>query len=207
MKMLPSAMLAMERTDVLGGDSVEVSLVSINHFGVEDPYEPFFSLYFVAVNPIPRAFWEGKPEGLGERLPVLSGYRRRVHGYSNWGPGIVGHGFHEGGLHILLIYGLMTGLVFRYADELLRRQSDNPILLGVFAAASGQIVALSRGEFGLFIVLIIGAILTGVVVNFVGRLFLGTGRVYLTPEEEEMWRFNQSPPQMPAHQENVPSRL
>ncbi len=202
-RMLPGAMLGMNRQSLLGGDAVEVSMVAINHYGTELPHEPFFSAIFVVTNPIPRAFWPGKPEGLGNRIAYETGYASRHHGIFNWGPGIVGHGFHEGGLYILLIYGIVTGALFRYADDLLKRQPDNPILLGVFAAASGQIVGLSRGELGLFTVLIIGAVLTGIVVNLVGRMFFGTGRVYPTPEEEQFAHYYDLPPGTVAYQEDA----
>ena len=193
LKMMPAAMMGMGNTRILGGDAVEASLAAINTYGVRKPHEPFFTVYYVLGNPIPRAFWPSKPIGLGARLPYDCGWGGRNHGLFNWGPGIVGHGFHEGGLHMLLFYGLLSGIAFRYADELLRRQHDNAILLGVFAAASGQIVGLVRGEFGLFIVLIIAACLTGWVVNAIGRIFFGTGRVYPTPEEEMMMGYGGTP--------------
>jgi hypothetical protein len=173
LRLLPRAIIELRGVrDIIGGDSMEASLVAINRYTKTAPPEPFFVIKYVVANPIPRAFWENKPEALGQTLPRDTGVWQRT-GYVNWGPGIPGHGFHEGGYHMLVFYGILYALAMRYFDELLVRQSDNPYLLGMFAGASGQIIAFSRGDIGLFTVLVLGAILAGLVVRWLGRLFLG----------------------------------
>jgi hypothetical protein len=184
-KMLPSAILGLQGIGgVLGGDSMEASLVAINRYTKIAPPEPFFTLKYVAANPIPRAFWPDKPKALGETLPRDTGVWRT--GYVNWGPGIPGHGFHEGGHHMLVFYGVLFGLAMRYFDELLLRQWDNPYVMGILAGASGQIIAFSRGDIGLFCVLISGAVLAGLVVKFVGRFLVGYRLIYPTDREREL---------------------
>ncbi|MCS7034564.1 MAG: hypothetical protein NZ561_11325 [Phycisphaerae bacterium] len=185
LRLLPSAMLQLRGlTSFIGGDSMEAALVAIDRYTKVAPPEPFFVLKFVLANPIPRAFWPDKPQALGTTLPRDVGRWRT--GYVNWGPGITGHGFHEGGTLLgglgpylmLIFYGVLYGLAFRFGDELLLRQSDNPFVLGIFAAASGQIIAFSRGDIALFTVLILGAVLAGLLIKWLGRLLVGYRLIY-----------------------------
>lgn len=185
-KMLPSALLGLDGpVGVLGGDTTEISLLAINRYTEVASPQPFWSLWFIITNPVPRAIWgEGKPEALGHFLPGDVGQWR--FGYVNWGPGIVGHGFHEGGLHMLVFYGLLFGVAMRFVDELLMRQSDNPYLLGIVGSVSGQIVAFSRGDIGLFLLMILAGFLTGLGVCWLGRMLTGTGLIYPRADEVAM---------------------
>ncbi|MGB0767562.1 MAG: hypothetical protein ACPGYV_07605, partial [Phycisphaeraceae bacterium] len=88
---IPGAMFDASGTvQMLGQHSVEVSLLAIHVYHTEDwdgfETEPFHAALFVAVNPMPRAFWPNKPEGLGRSLPRRTGLRG---GHETWGPGIV----------------------------------------------------------------------------------------------------------------------
>ena len=120
-------------------------------------------------------FWEDKPEALGTTLPRDT---RKWSGGENWGPGIIGHGFHEGGLYILVIYAFMVGTVLRFSDELLARQPNNPYLLGMLAASSGQIVAWPRGDIAVFTMQIVSAVASGILLVTVARIFFGKGVAY-----------------------------
>jgi len=185
--LLPTAVMELSTlAEVFGGDSMEASLVAIQYYSTVAHPQPFFSSKYILANPFPRAWWPDtwgeKPKALGETLPRDIGVWTRT-GYVNWGPGIAGHGFHEGGYHMLAFYGILIGLSLRYMDELLVRQSDNPYYLGVIAAASSQIIAFSRGDMALFAVLILGAILAGFIIRWVGRIFTGYGLVYPSDAE------------------------
>lgn len=182
LKMLPSAIVRLQGVkEVLGGDSMEASLVAINRYTKIEPPQPFFVVKYVLLNPVPRAFWPDKPKALGETLPRDTGVWKR--GYVNWGPGIPGHGFHEGGYLMLVFYGVLYALAMRYFDDLLIRQPDNPYILGMLAAASGQIIAFTRGDIGLFTVLILGSVLSALIIRFVGRWVVGYGLVYPSDAE------------------------
>ncbi len=169
-------------SSVVGGDTTEASLAAIHHYSTIGEPEPFFTLYYVLVHPIPRPWWPGKPVALGVTLPVDIGHGRWGSGFS-LGPGIIGHGFHEGGLHMLAFYGFLFASMFRFFDELLVRRSDNVFLLGIFCAVSGQIVAFSRGDVGLFTVLLIAGIMTGLLLNRLGRLLFGTEQPYVEHDQ------------------------
>ena len=124
---------------------------------------------------MPRAIWPDKPRGLGYTLPKTAKARGTR---ATWGPGIVGHGFHEGGLHMLVFYAFLAAIALRYLDEMLVRQSTNPYLLAGFAAASGHIVGWTRGDIGTFTIQILTAFAVTFLLGWAGRLVFGTGVVY-----------------------------
>ena len=159
------------------GGTAESSLVAIHLYTKERPPEPFFTIKLLIFNPIPRDWWPGKPVTLGASLPHSIG--RWKYGYVNWGPGIVGHGYHEGGLVMLVFYGFLFGFCLRFFDEVLFRQQDNPYVLAMLGAISGQVIALSRGDIVVFGMLIIGPVLGILMLAFVARCFFGIGLTYL----------------------------
>jgi hypothetical protein len=75
---------------------------------------------------------------------------------------------------MLVFYGFVLAVGFKFFDELLIRQHGNVLLWGIFAAVSGQIFALPRGELGLFTVIILGGVFGGLFLNAVGRRIFGT---------------------------------
>ncbi len=182
LRQLPSAIVNVGDTKgLLGSNAVEASLATIHLYTTEWDPQPFFNVWFILVNPVPRSVWPSKPESLGQTLPRDLGWWR--YGYVNWGPGIVGHGYHEGGLHMLVFYGVFLGMAFRFFDELLMRQSGNPFLLGIMSAIAGQIIAYSRGDIGVFSMQIASGVITGLMLSYVARVFFGTGMVYPSDED------------------------
>lgn len=160
---------------MLGQNAAQTSLAAIHIYSNEYDPEPFHTVKFVSTIWIPRAFWEDKPLGLGYMLPK----KTRTRGTrATWGPGIVGHGFHEGGLHMLVFYGVIMGLGMRYWDELMVRQPRNAYLMACFASMSGHIFGWCRGDIGTFTIQLVGAFITLMLFCFAGRLVFGTGLVY-----------------------------
>lgn len=171
-----------------GDAAAECACLAIHRYTHEAPPEPFFTIKYVLANPVPRAFWPEKPKALGETLPHDLGVWKT--GYVNWGPCIVGHGFHEGGAiggyFMLVFYGVLFGGVMQFFDELMRRQPNNPFLIATLAATSAQIIAFSRGDIGYFGVMILGVSMTGLLVPLFIRLFSGTGFRYPKAGEEPL---------------------
>jgi len=170
---LASGILGGERNwqALTGDNSAAVTFVCFNEFHREGSPEYFHSFRFILLNPIPREFIPDKPEGLGETLPRDLGVWKT--GRVNWGPGIVGHAYHDGGLWMTVIYGFILGGLFRWFDELLRRHPENPYRLGIMAAMSPQLIALSRGDIGVFGVLALGSVAFGIVVVLLIKMTLG----------------------------------
>lgn len=164
---------------VLGGDTTDASLACIRYYSHMAEPQPFYTLYFIGVHPVPRAWWPDKPEALGKTLPndlgLFFGSDFSI------GPGIVGHGYHEGGIFFLIFYGVLLGTLFRFFDGVLVRESDNPYVIGTFCAISGHVLGLSRGDLALFIINIIAGMLTALLLSTMARIFFGTVR-QLEPE-------------------------
>lgn len=169
---LPSALIdpnVLFRTQLLGGDAVPCSLLAIELVEVEDRWSKDYlhAIKYVFTNPVPRAFWGNKPEALGQILPRDLGQWAR--GYVNWGPGIVGHGFYDGGIWVLALYGFLLGTFMRWFDSQLVADPQNPYLIALLASFSGQWVAFPRGDIGVFTIQVIGAFLGAYAVVFAIR--------------------------------------
>lgn len=175
--MLPSAIWHLEGVDRLFDPfTTDCSLAAIRHYSSWSDVRPFYTIWWIVANPIPRAVWQEKPESLGTMLPRELGVWK--YGYVNWGPGIVGHGYHEGGLIMLVFYGVLFGGCVRFLDGVLVRQPDNPYMLGIFCAIATQLIAFSRGDIALYSVLIIGGIATGLSINWLNKRLFGVALVY-----------------------------
>jgi hypothetical protein len=165
-------------TDI-GQDTTNVSLYSIhlskrlhreNHrTGLVYP-SYFHNILYLVTNPIPRRFWSGKPNGLGFMLPKQLNFRAKV----NWGPGIVGHSYHEGGMWMAIFYGLLIGYVTRSIDHLLFLDPSNLFTLAFVSAVFPHLVMFVRGDIGLVLLNIVFALVVFVVLRFIGLKIFGT---------------------------------
>jgi hypothetical protein len=151
-------------------DAITVSLLCIEEFHRNGDPDYFHTLRFVLSNPIPRDIWPEKPQALGESLPESLG--EFSDGYVNWGTGIIGNAFHDGGLWMAGIYGLLVGGVFRIFDDILRRQPLNPWPIAMLAAMSPKIVAYSRGDIAIYTVELVGlTVITVIMMKLIKPIF------------------------------------
>ena len=153
-------------------DAITVSLLCIEEFHRNGDPDYFHTLRFVLSNPIPRELWPEKPQALGESLPESLG--EFSDGYVNWGTGIIGNAFHDGGLWMAGIYGLLVGGVFRIFDDILRRQPLNPWPIAMLAAMSPKIVAYSRGDIAIYTVELVGLTVVTVIMMKLMKPIFGT---------------------------------
>lgn len=104
---------------------------------------PLESLKFLVAYPIPRAVWHDKPNVLGQSIvhDVL-----HMPYKTNWGLGIVGNGYREGGIPTIMLYAFLIVFGIRVMDDNLRRQPNNMFLLAILCAAAPHVVAWIRGE-------------------------------------------------------------
>jgi hypothetical protein len=157
--------------DWLNEDAITVALLCIEEFNRKAGPDYFHTVRYVLSNPIPRDWWPDKPEALGQFLPRDRG--EWVDGKVNWGPSIIGNAFHDGGLWMAGLYGLVIGAAFRVFDQLMTEQPNNPWLVMLLAAASPKIVALSRGDITIYIVAIIGLIVVTTVALRIAMMIFG----------------------------------
>ncbi|MEM8739294.1 MAG: hypothetical protein AAGG38_12595 [Planctomycetota bacterium] len=165
------------QTGMLGSDATSVSLGLMEIGDQILPKAPLHTVQWLIANPIPRAWWPDKPEGVGQMLPRDLGQWK--YGKVNWGVGIVGQFYYDGGLYIIPIYGFVLGLMMRWFDRMLMDQPDNVFLLGILAGFSAHWVAVPRGEVSLFILQSFTVFLAALPIYFVSRRLLGSA--YATP--------------------------
>jgi hypothetical protein len=136
----------------IGQSTTEISLLVCYIFNEGNATFPTFhvkplhSIYTMLTLPIPRALWEDKPLPLGITLPYESKVLNKATARTNWGPGIVGHSVHDGGILAAGLYGFLVAFGIRYLDELLVRHPGNPFLMGLLSSASVQIAGIIRGD-------------------------------------------------------------
>lgn len=115
------------------------------------PYDTLHTARYVISHPIPRQLWPEKPVGLGLTLPDQA-HVRRVAKDLNLGPGIIGHIYNDNPWLAFLPYTIVLALVIRFFDELVRVRPWSPFIVLPIAVGLGEMVALPRGEAGLFFV-------------------------------------------------------
>ena len=177
-KELPGKMLALKGFNLLASETTTLgALVAIQHYTRHAEPRPFHTLYFILCSPIPRAYWPGKPKGLGYLLPRESGQNKRM-GNLTWPGGIVAAGYHEGGLAMLVLYGLLIGIAIAFLDEMIVQQCNNPYMLAIVCGISAHVIGHMRGDMSTFTNQIMISIAAVLAVSYFGRFFFGTATIY-----------------------------
>jgi len=137
--------------DVAGGQQAGLnSMWLIENYPQSFPYQPFGTLVYIFVNPIPRDFWPDKPEALGRTAVFQANAdRKRLANYTI-GPGLMGHIAADNPWLTMIPYAVLLGLFFRYLDEMVRLHPTNPFVVLPVGVALGQFIGLPRGDAGLF---------------------------------------------------------
>lgn len=115
------------------------------------PYDTLHSLRYFLTHPIPRVFWENKPTGLGLAMVEQGSVRQKGKGF-NFGPGFPGHIFNDNPWVSLVVYSVGLAMTLRFMDRVIIRFPVNPFVIVPMGVAVGEILALARGELGLFFV-------------------------------------------------------
>jgi hypothetical protein len=150
-----------------GGISMWIIDVRSTHGG----YDPLHSLIYFVTLPIPRDYWPGKPEGLGASVVDEAGIQGVSEEHS-WGPGLVGHLYHDIVLISLPLYAAILAFAFRYMDaRTMLSAGRDPLAIVVFGSALGQIIGMPRGDLGLFAFNLVAAYAGAWIV---GRLVCGS---------------------------------
>ncbi len=115
------------------------------------PYDALHSFRYFLAHPIPRVFWENKPNALGLTMVDQGGIKQKARGF-NFGPGICGHVMNDNPWLSLIPYAMGLAIMLRLMDRLIARASMNPFVVVPMIVSVGEILALARGELGLFLV-------------------------------------------------------
>lgn len=141
--------------------------------GGQAEVEPLNTLAFLATYPIPRMLFPGKPQSFGGRIvtDVL-----RLPYATNWGLGITGHGYQEGGIPTLILYAVLIVVLIRVLDDALVRQPTNVFLLGILCASSPHLVSITRGDTCNMSAEILESFFFAWGISLVGRFLFGTAQ-------------------------------
>lgn len=182
--------MGMPKLTNMGGDTTDNSLWAIDQFYIREtaPQDPFAMVKYVALHPVPRAWYPEKPVGLGLLLPLKTD--AHINSNNTWGPGIIGHCFYEGGFFMVIFYGLLIGALIRTVDEFLITKSPSPYAVIVVFLGTGQFLGLLRGDTGLFGVKVAFSFIAGIIVFYIYGKLTHSSRYY-RPQVEE--------PALPQH--------
>ncbi|MEI6051222.1 MAG: hypothetical protein WCQ44_00845 [Opitutaceae bacterium] len=119
---------------------------------IEISYDYFHTIKYMATLPIPRSFYNEKPNSLGRALvkeALISGVAED----HSLGPGIIGHMINDFPWVSIPLYAIGLAIIFRYIDIRAACNCKDPFQIAILGAGISQIFALSRGELGLFVIL------------------------------------------------------
>lgn len=131
-------------------DSGPITLYLIDTRPKDFPYDPLHSLIYTVTQPIPRTMWEDKPNALGQDIVKQAGVRGLARGFS-YGPGLMGHIANDNPYLALPLYAAFFGVAICFLDRVCRLQMTNPFVIIPLGAGLGELMAIPRGELGLFV--------------------------------------------------------
>jgi hypothetical protein len=154
---------------ILYTDTVPITLWVLDNYPGVYPYEPLRGAKWFVVNPIPRFLWAEKPNALGWDLA------RALHTVENFtlGPGVITHGWVEGGFFGVAGYAIFFGVLVGLIDRALADRATNPFFVAAIGANLGNVIALPRGDTPLFLIQIAGGVIASFVLLGVLKIVFG----------------------------------
>jgi len=141
-------------------------------------YDTLHSLKYVVLNIIPREYWPQKPESLGLTMVREADITRKGVGFTV-GPGLMGHIANDNPYLALVLYAVLFGAFLRIMDEMVLLAPDNPFVVIPVGVALGEIVAIPRGEAGLFVFRTILAVVAAYIgMRVVAKILVSLGMRY-----------------------------
>ena len=126
----------------------------------EFSYDTLHSLAYFAMHPVPRTIYENKLNPLGQSMVHDAGITKVADEYSV-GPGLIGHVFNDNPWIALPLYAVLLGLALRYIDTRVQSAITDPFVVVPLGAGLSQLLAIPRGELGLFAFQMMTAIVGG----------------------------------------------
>ncbi len=139
------------------------------------PVRPFESLKEIVSYPIPRSLWPEKPRDLG--IYIVTDTLHLPY-KTNWGVGITGQGYHDGGMAVLILYAFLISVLAKAIDVPMSRQPNNPFLLAALAASSAHLAALVRGGLASMTINVLESVFFVLALAILCRAIFGTARIY-----------------------------
>jgi len=152
---------------IIYADTAPNTLFILDNYPSIFPYQPFQGAIWFVTNPVPRFVWPDKPEALGVIL------QDQMNVPANLGPGVIGHGWAEGGWIGVVGYAIFFGVLVGVIDRAHTERCRNPFFLSVFGSGLGNVIALPRGDTPLFLIQITGGIVVSIALIYVVRTVIG----------------------------------
>ncbi|MEX0884937.1 MAG: hypothetical protein WD009_00725 [Phycisphaeraceae bacterium] len=146
------------QTMSLGQGVGGISMWLIDVFPEQFEYRHLHTLYYYAVYPTPRNWWEDKPFPLSYEIPFLA-LQNVERGNHTTAPGIVGHAAAEGGWYALFVYAVVFALGMRFLDDIVLHGWYNPLIVVAVVGGLGQTMGVPRGDTAVMAWLMTAAIL------------------------------------------------
>ncbi len=141
-------------------------------------YDTLHTLRYTFLNIIPREWWPNKLSSLGLDMVPQAGISHKGQGFTV-GPGLMGHIANDNPYICLVLYPALLGGFIRILDEMVEREPDNLFVVIPVGVALGEIVAIPRGETGLFVFRTILAVVAAYIgMRVVARLLIAFGVRY-----------------------------
>jgi hypothetical protein len=183
-------------------DSGPVSLWVIDTRPDSYPYDTLHSLWYTITQPIPRVIFENKPNALGMDIVTQAGVRNLARGFS-YGPGLAGHIANDNPYLALPIYAVFFGIGFAFLDRTCRKHMMNPFVVVCLGTGLGEMMAIPRGELGLFVFRFVLMFLTAWAgMWFIVKLLIAAGMTLTDPtlaQSEEEWSDEDELPENDSH--------
>ncbi|MCA9293117.1 MAG: hypothetical protein KDA20_04810 [Phycisphaerales bacterium] len=133
-----------------GQETGHISLWLTEEFPERTEYENLLGLAYGFMVPIPRGWWEEKPMPISKRIPHIANLRKVDLVTLTIGPGVIGTAWADGGWWPVALYALIFGLSARLLDQWVANGPTNLFVVLPVGSAVGQVLAIPRGEVGLF---------------------------------------------------------
>lgn len=151
-----------------------VSMWLIESYPERLEYRHLLALRCLVAMPIPRLFWEGKPEPLSTMIAKDASLQQVNRSLVKISPGIIGQSAAEGGLYALIIYAFIGAMLLRLGDEIVWRHPEKPLAVLAIGSTMGDVMGLPRGEsvlmtFNMLLGLALAYLTAMAIGRFVGR--------------------------------------
>lgn len=178
-----SADLVVGILGVVGGsDAGPISMWVVENRSDPSTWEFLHSVKYCGTMAFPRAIWDQyfstpKPLAFGFTMIAEVGVTGKAPAF-NVGPGLVGHMMNDNPLFAFPLYTIIIAAGLRLLDDRVNQDPNNPFAVIPVGCALGEIMALARGELGLFMFRTIVVITSAwIAVWLIGKVLVMAGAV------------------------------
>lgn len=130
-----------------GFDTFLRTVQSVEIYPNIEPYLYGKSLFGLLVNPIPRVYWPDKPIAFGVELATLVLGVTVNNLPTNFGPGLVGEAWANGGWLSVILCFVALGIIASRIDLIIWSRASSTYAVALYSLAIGSVPFIIRGDF------------------------------------------------------------